>query len=284
MIAIVEKTSDLAAILDRNRKKGNTIGFVPTMGALHKGHVSLVKKSVKENDMTIVSIFVNPTQFNNKKDLAKYPRTLEADISLLMPLNVDIVFNPSVHEIYPHGNAEGSDIDLGRLDTFMEGAFRPGHFKGVAQVVRRLLEIVAPDRLYMGQKDFQQFTIIQFMLRNLKIKATLVVCRIIRETNGLAMSSRNVRLSSETRAIAGNIYNTLKAIKKNIYVKSIKELEAYGMKRLSKAPFKPEYLTIVDGNLLTPLKNINDSDYVVACVAVWADGVRLIDNIILKKD
>lgn len=283
MIAVVEKTSDIAAIIHRNRKKGNTIGFVPTMGALHTGHLSLVKKSIKENDLTIVSIFVNPTQFNNKIDLAKYPRTLEADLSLLMPLKVDIVFNPSVQEIYPLGDTEGLDIDLGGLDTYMEGAFRPGHFKGVAQVVRRLLEIVGPDRLYMGQKDFQQFTIIQFMIRNLKINTTLVVCPIIRETNGLAMSSRNVRLSEETRAKAGIIYKTLKAIRKNILVKSIKELEAYGLKKLTNAPFEPEYITIVDGNRLTPLKDINESNYAIACVAVWADGVRLIDNIVLKK-
>lgn len=283
MIAVVEKTSDIAAIIHRNRKKGNTIGFVPTMGALHTGHLSLVKKSIKENDLTIVSIFVNPTQFNNKIDLAKYPRTLEADLSLLMPLKVDIVFNPSVQEIYPLGDTEGSDIDLGGLDTYMEGAFRPGHFKGVAQVVRRLLEIVGPDRLYMGQKDFQQFTIIQFMIRNLKINTTLVVCPIIRETNGLAMSSRNVRLSEETRAKAGIIYKTLKAIRKNILVKSIKDLEAYGLKKLTNAPFEPEYITIVDGNRLTPLKDINESNYAIACVAVWADGVRLIDNIVLKK-
>ena len=283
MIAVVEKTSDIAAIIHRNRKKGNTIGFVPTMGALHTGHLSLVKKSIKENDLTIVSIFVNPTQFNNKIDLAKYPRTLEADLSLLMPLKVDIVFNPSVQEIYPLGDTEGSDIDLGGLDTYMEGAFRPGHFKGVAQVVRRLLEIVGPDRLYMGQKDFQQFTIIQFMIRNLKINTTLVVCPIIRETNGLAMSSRNVRLSEETRAKAGIIYKTLKVIKKNILIKSIKELEIYGMKRLATPPFEPEYISIVDGNRLTPLKDINESNYAIACVAVWADGVRLIDNIVLKK-
>jgi len=283
MIAVVEKTSDIAAIIHRNRKKGNTIGFVPTMGALHTGHLSLVKKSIKENDLTIVSIFVNPTQFNNKIDLAKYPRTLEADLSLLMPLKVDIVFNPSVQEIYPLGDTEGSDIDLGGLDTYMEGAFRPGHFKGVAQVVRRLLEIVGPDRLYMGQKDFQQFTIIQFMIRNLKINTTLVVCPIIRETNGLAMSSRNVRLSEETRAKAGIIYKALKAIRKNILVKSIKELEAYGLKKLTNFPFEPEYITIVDGNRLTPLKDINESNYAIACVAVWADGVRLIDNIVLKK-
>jgi len=283
MIAVVEKTSDIAAIIHRNRKKGNTIGFVPTMGALHTGHLSLVKKSIKENDLTIVSIFVNPTQFNNKIDLAKYPRTLEADLSLLMPLKVDIVFNPSVQEIYPLGDTEGLDIDLGGLDTYMEGAFRPGHFKGVAQVVRRLLEIVGPDRLYMGQKDFQQFTIIQFMIRNLKINTTLVVCPIIRETNGLAMSSRNVRLSEETRAKAGIIYKTLKAIRKNILVKSIKELEAYGLKKLTNFPFEPEYITIVDGNRLTPLKDINESNYAIACVAVWADGVRLIDNIVLKK-
>lgn len=281
MVAVIEKTSDLVSLIQNNKQKGNTIGFVPTMGALHKGHITLVKKSIKDNDLTIVSIFINPTQFNDKKDLAKYPRTLEADLGKLIPTGVDVVFAPSILEIYPEGNEKGSNIDLGGLDINMEGAFRPGHFKGVAQVVKRLLEIVTPDKLYMGQKDFQQFTIIQYMINSLKINTKLVVCPIVREPNGLAMSSRNERLSHPTREKAGIIYTTLKAIKKNKGNKTIKELEQYGLKRLSVAPFEPEYVSIVDGHKLTSLNDMNDTDYTVVCVAVWADGVRLIDNIIL---
>lgn len=281
MVAVIEKTSDLISLIQNNKQKGNTVGFVPTMGALHQGHITLVKKSIKDNDLTIVSIFINPTQFNDKKDLAKYPRTLEADLGKLIPTGVDVVFAPSILEIYPEGNEKGSNIDLGGLDINLEGAFRPGHFKGVAQVVKRLLEIVTPDKLYMGQKDFQQFTIIQYMINSLKINTKLVVCPIVREPNGLAMSSRNERLSHVTREKAGIIYTTLKAIKKNKGNKTIKELEQYGLKRLSIAPFEPEYVSIIDGHKLTSLNDISDSDYAVVCIAVWAEGVRLIDNIIL---
>ena len=281
MVAVIEKTSDLVSLIQNNKQKGNTVGFVPTMGALHKGHLTLVKKSIKENDLTIVSIFINPTQFNDKKDLAKYPRTLEADLEKLIPTGVDVVFAPSFLEVYPDGEEKGSNIDLGGLDINLEGAFRPGHFKGVAQVVKRLLEIVTPDKLYLGQKDFQQFTIIQYMINSLKINTKLVVCPIVREPNGLAMSSRNERLSHSTREKAGIIYTTLKAIKKSKGNKTIKELEQYGLKRLSVAPFETEYVSIVDGHKLTSLNDMNDTDYSVVCVAVWADGVRLIDNIIL---
>ena len=283
MILVVEGVPNLIDLVQRNRKNGVSIGFVPTMGELHKGHLSLVRKAKKENDLVIVSIFVNPTQFNDKKDLEKYPRTLESDISLLLTARADVVFTPASSEIYPEGDQKGNDIDLGGLDSYMEGAFRPGHFKGVAQVVKRLLDIVTPDRLYMGQKDFQQFTIISHMIRTLKIQTDLVVCRILREANGLAMSSRNERLTKETREKAGIIYKTLQSVKKYQNTKSVKELEDYGMKRLNIAPFIPEYFTICDGNTLKPIQNINDTSYAVACVAVWGDGIRLIDNIILKK-
>ncbi|MBK9564053.1 MAG: pantoate--beta-alanine ligase [Saprospiraceae bacterium] len=283
MILVVESVPNLIDLVQRNKENGVSIGFVPTMGALHKGHLSLVRKAKKENDLVIVSIFVNPTQFNDKKDLEKYPRTLESDISLLLTARADVVFTPASSEIYPEGDQKGNDIDLGGLDSYMEGAFRPGHFKGVAQVVKRLLDIVTPDRLYMGQKDFQQFTIIAHMIRTLKIQTDLVVCRILREANGLAMSSRNERLTKETREKAGIIYKTLQSVKKYQNTKSVKELEDYGMKRLNIAPFIPEYFTICDGNTLKPIQNINDTSYAVACVAVWGDGIRLIDNIILKK-
>lgn len=283
MVAVIEKASDLLSLIRNNKQKGYTVGFVPTMGALHKGHITLVKKSVKENDLTIVSIFINPTQFNDKKDLDKYPRTLEADLLKLIPTGVDVVFAPSVIEMYPDGDEKGSDIDLGGLDKNLEGAFRPGHFKGVAQVVKRLLDIVTPDKMYMGQKDFQQFTIIQYMIDSLKIKTKLVICPIIREPNGLAMSSRNERLSPLTREKAGIIYTTLKAIKKYQNTKTVTELEQYGKQKLTVAPFECEYFSIVDGHKLTTINDFSDTDYVVACVAVWADGVRLIDNIMLKS-
>lgn len=283
MIRVIQSAKELSDVVKFNRENGYSIGFVPTMGALHEGHITLAKKCKKENDVAIVSIFVNPTQFNNKKDLDKYSRDLDGDILKLIPTDIDIVFAPSAAEIYPDGEQAGADIDLAGLDTYMEGKFRPGHFKGVAQVVKRLLNIVMPDKLYMGQKDFQQFTIIDHMIKTLDIKTTLVVCPTIREENGLAMSSRNERLTLETREKAGIIYKTLLTIKRNKSKKPIAELIENGLKKLTIAPFEPEYLTLVDGYKLTPMTDMEASNYVVACVAVWADGVRLIDNIIVKK-
>ncbi|HMR89681.1 MAG TPA: pantoate--beta-alanine ligase [Saprospiraceae bacterium] len=283
MIRVIHNVKELSDVIKFNKDKGNTIGFVPTMGALHEGHITLARKSKKENDLVIISIFVNPTQFNEKKDLEKYTRDLDGDLLKLMPTEIDIVFAPTAAEVYPDGEQTGQDIDLAGLDNYMEGKFRPGHFKGVAQVVKRLLDIVTPDKLYMGQKDFQQFTIIDHMIKTLNIKTTLVVCPTIREENGLAMSSRNERLSKETREKAGIIYKTLQTIKRNKSKKSIPELIENGLKKLNIPPFEPEYLTLVDGYKLTPVTNINATDYVVACVAVWADSVRLIDNIIVKK-
>ena len=283
MIRVIQSAKELSDVVKFNRENGYSIGFVPTMGALHEGHITLAKKSKKENDVVIVSIFVNPTQFNDKKDLDKYTRDLDGDILKLLPTEIDIIFAPTAEEVYPNGEQAGQDIDLAGLDTYMEGKFIPGHFKGVAQVVKRFLDIVMPDKLYMGQKDFQQFTIIDHMLKTLHIKTTLVVCPTIREENGLAMSSRNERLSKETREKADIIYKTLQTIKRNKSKKSVAELLENGLKKITIAPFEPEYLTLVDGHKLTPVTDINASDYVVACVAVWADGVRLIDNIIVKK-
>jgi len=284
MIRVIEKASELSEFLNLQKRNGLSVGFIPTMGALHKGHLSLVKIAGKNTDVVVVSIFVNPTQFNDKKDLEKYPRTLEEDMKKLKSSGVDIVFSPQVNEIYPNGDNEGANINLGGLDAMMEGAFRPGHFKGVAQVVKRLLDIVNPDMLFMGQKDFQQFTIIAFMIKSLNINTKLVVCPIIREPNGLAMSSRNERLTQETRSLAGLIYKTLKSAKRQILAKSPEAISSVAMIKLNSKPFSPEYFTIVDGLNLTPVKDFSSSKYIVACVAVWADGVRLIDNIILKKE
>jgi pantoate--beta-alanine ligase len=284
MIQVATRTAELKKLIEINKNKGASIGFVPTMGALHEGHLTLVRSASKENDVVIVSIFVNPTQFNDKKDLEKYPRTLDSDLLLLSGSGANVVFAPGVDDIYPDGDDKGADIDLGGLDMYMEGAFRPGHFKGVAQVVKRLLEIVTPDRLYMGQKDFQQFTIIQYMLDSLKINTQLVVCPIVRETTGLAMSSRNARLSSPTRAAAGIIFRVLKSAKRQSASKTPKEICETAMKKLKSPPFDPEYFIIVDGHTLQPIDDLRSTNYAVACVAVWAEGVRLIDNLIIKKD
>lgn len=278
---VLTTVHELTGWINRHVKGQKTLGFVPTMGALHQGHLDLVKKSCRENDLTVCSIFVNPTQFNDKNDLAKYPRTLENDCRLLEETGNDVVFAPTTEEIYP----PGLDIpipDLNGLDTVMEGAFRPGHFRGVVQVVQRLMSVVQPDKLYMGQKDFQQFTIIAHVLKITHSPATLVVCKTKREKNGLAMSSRNARLSDEMKQKAGLIYRTLAAVKKQWGKKSPEELSTYAQKRLQTDFFTPEYFNIADGHTLQPVHSYHPDQYVVACVAVWAEGVRLIDNMILN--
>jgi pantoate--beta-alanine ligase len=258
-------------------------GFVPTMGALHEGHLSLVKWAKKEHDIVVVSVFVNPTQFNEKSDLEKYPKSLKEDADLLRKEGVKILFAPSVEEVYPQGLSTLVDIDLDGLDELMEGEFRPGHFVGVMQVVKRLLDIVEPEHLYMGQKDFQQFTIIDKMIRELKLRVKLIVVPIKREAHGLAMSSRNERLSPETRSKAGVIYQVLKSIKKRKNQRTFEQLIEYAQKKLNKEPFKLEYIMFADGKTLQPVNSIDESPYIVCCLAVWADGIRLIDNIILKN-
>ncbi len=265
------------------KNEGKTIGFVPTLGALHEGHASLIRRSKRVSDITVCSIFVNPTQFNDPKDLEKYPRTTEEDTALLKSLKTHILYMPDVKEVYPNGTLDKVDVDFGNLFTVMEGAHRPGHFDGVVQVVKRLLDIVKPDHLYMGQKDFQQFTLIQHMIDALKLPVELVVCRIKREDHGLAMSSRNMRLEPEIRKQAAIIRKTLQAVKRNKDVKTVQELIDYAMKRMSIPHFEPEYFSIVDGRNLQNLSEMGESDYVVACTAVWAKNIRLIDNIILKK-
>ena len=278
----INTVKELQEILKLEKKK--TIGFVPTMGALHTGHIALMKRSIKENDLTVCSIFVNPTQFNVKTDLDKYPRTLKADSEKLEKAGVDYLFAPSVKEIYPSGTKKSVKVKLKGLDKEMEGEFRPGHFEGVVQVVHRLLEIVKPTRLYMGQKDFQQFTIIAQMIKNLRMKVELVVVEIQRAKDGLALSSRNVRLTPAKRKWAPIIYKELKRIKKSMKTKSIEEVKEIALAALSKPRgFEPEYVSIVDGYTLKPLKKWDDSDFVVVAVAVWAGKIRLIDNMILKK-
>jgi len=280
----ITTVADLQTEISKLKAKGKKVGFAPTMGALHQGHMSLMQASNDENGITVCSVFVNPTQFNEKTDLDKYPRTLAADEKLLKKNGVDIVFAPTTEEVYPKKLKTELNLDFKGLDKEMEGEFRPGHFEGVAQVVKRLLDIVTPDALYMGQKDFQQFTLVHFMMKHFNVPTQLRVIPIIREKNGLAMSSRNVRLTPENKANAVELSKVLKYVKRNKYKKSCKELQDYAMKRLAKVPeFRPEYFTIAYARSLRSISNCKDSDYVVACTAVWAGEVRLIDNMVLRK-
>ncbi len=256
-----------------------SIGFVPTMGALHAGHISLIAQSKSENALTLCSIFVNPTQFNDPADLEKYPRTLESDTKLLVTGGCDVLFYPSVKEIYPTDLPEVK-VKLNGLDEVMEGIHRPGHFKGVVQVVYRLLDIVKPHRLYMGQKDFQQFTIIGQMIDDLNLKVKLIVCPIFREENGLAMSSRNARLSDQGKEKAGIIYKTLQEGIAQKNKLSPEEINEYCFQKINHIPFEPEYVEIVNPKTLKPIRNWDESKNYVICAAVWLEGVRLIDNII----
>lgn len=267
------------------KNAGKSIGFTPTMGALHEGHYSLIEQSLSETDISICSIFVNPTQFNNSDDLKKYPRTLEEDCIGLEKAGCHIVFAPSIDEIYPNGPENYKvELDLNGLDQRMEGEHRPGHFEGVVQVVKRLIDIAGCDRLYMGQKDFQQFTIIQHMIDRLHMPVRLVVCATLRENDGLAMSSRNRRLTPYQREKASIIYRVLNKAKEWIQTKSIEEIEATAMEYMAIPDFKPEYFSLIDGRTLLPLESMAEGRMIVACTAVWAGEVRLIDNMILRSN
>ncbi len=275
----IHEAEEMLAYISDLKSKGKTIGFTPTMGALHQGHHSLIQLSKAQNDVTICSIFVNPTQFNSSDDLDKYPRTIESDCAGLEEVGCDIVFLPTIDEIYPGGASNFEiTIDLKGLDSKMEGAHRPGHFEGVVQVVKRLLDIVPASKLYMGQKDYQQFTIIRHMIRELEIETSLVVCPIIRDDDGLAMSSRNKRLTKAHREDASILYRVLSQAKDWIQEKSISEIETKAMDYLNIPGFKPEYFKIVNGHTLETIDHINGVREVVACTAVWAGDVRLIDN------
>lgn len=270
---------DLQKAVSTSKNEEKTIGFVPTMGALHQGHISLVKKCCEQNDVCIVSIFVNPTQFNNPTDLEKYPRTIEEDTKILKEAGADIVFVPSVQEIYPE--PDNRQFDFGLLDKVMEGKFRPGHFNGVAQVVSRLFDIVKPDRAYFGEKDFQQLAIIRQMVRQLNIPVEIVPMPIRREDSGLAMSSRNQRLTDDQKAEAVNIYRILSESKALYNQKTVEEVRIWVVESINKIPFlEVEYFEIVDGNTLQQIVDWKDTDYAVGCITVFCGEVRLIDNII----
>ncbi|WP_437396357.1 pantoate--beta-alanine ligase [Flagellimonas lutimaris] len=280
---IFDLKKELNAFTLEERKKDRTIGLVPTMGALHSGHISLVKKALAENDMVVVSIFVNPTQFDKKDDLEKYPRTFEKDIELLKQVSDNIVvFAPTVDEIY-EDKVTSKSYQFDGLDKVMEGEFRTGHFDGVGTIVELFLRTVAPDRAYFGEKDFQQLQIIRKMAEIKNLPYTIIGCPIEREPHGLAMSSRNERLSKETREEAGFIYETLQAAKAEFGTKSAINVKDWVKAEFEQHPlFDLEYFEIADENTLTPALKIQDNQKYRAFIAVYADGVRLIDNLRLN--
>ncbi len=275
---LVKTISALQTALESERLKGLKTGFVPTMGALHEGHLSLVQKAGKENDLVVVSIFVNPTQFNDKADLERYPRNLEADTKKLSALKCDYVFAPSPEEVYPEPDTR--KFNFGNLESVMEGKFRPGHFNGVAQVVSRLFDIVKPDRAYFGMKDFQQLAIIKEMVRQLNSPVEIVPVEIMREENGLAMSSRNMLLEPGYRKEAPEIYQALLKIKELKKDNSVEGVTNIVKSEIEKNHLlKVEYLEIVDQENLLPVQSWDEPTAKIACAAVFAGKIRLIDNI-----
>jgi pantoate--beta-alanine ligase len=264
------------------KSEGKKIGFVPTMGALHAGHLSLVRNSKAESDFTVVSIFVNPNQFNNASDLEKYPRTFEKDKEMLELEGADVLFFPSIKEIYPQPDLR--KFDFGKLENVMEGEFRPGHFNGVAQVVSRLFDIVQPQKAYFGEKDFQQLAIIQAMVKQLNLAVEIVPCPTFREANGLAMSSRNERLSPEGREKAKIIYQILKNVQSRLASAPISQLKREAIQTMENSGFlKPEYFEVSKASTLEPALTIEQGHQYVICTAVWLEDVRLIDNIRFSK-
>lgn len=279
---VIHTIKDLQAELSALKAQGKKVGLVPTMGALHAGHASLVKRSVKENDVTVVSVFVNPTQFNDKNDLEKYPRTLDADCRLLEDCSATFVFAPSVSEMYPQPDTRR--FSYAPLDTVMEGAFRPGHFNGVCQIVSKLFDAVKPHRAYFGEKDFQQLAIIREMVRQMQFDLEIVGCPIVREEDGLALSSRNARLSAGERENALNISRTLFKSRTFAANHSVSETQKMVEEAIAAASdLRLEYFEIVDGNTLQKIANWDETSYAVGCITVFCGDVRLIDNIKYKE-
>jgi len=283
-MVVVKSVNELKKQVGRLRDEHKSIGFVPTMGALHQGHLQLVSRCVAENDACVVSLFINPTQFNDKNDFNRYPRTLENDIALLASVGCAIVFAPSAEEMYTPSEMETVfDFDFGGLDEVMEGIFRPGHFNGVVQVVSKLFSMVTPDKAYFGEKDFQQLAIIRRMVQVMIFPIEIVGCPIVREKSGLALSSRNALLSEQERTTAAVIYRTLSESKQLMHEKTVAETKAWVIDRLNAIDgLKVEYYEIVNGNSLQSITDWSDADYVVGCVTVYCGKVRLIDNINYK--
>lgn len=280
---LFRRSADLQRYLESRRTNNRSIGFVPTMGALHAGHLALIERSLERDQFTVCSIFVNPTQFNEAADLEQYPRTPGKDLEWLSKVGCDLAFLPTVAEVYPSGTDHPRPVDLAGLDRRLEGAHRPGHFAGVAQVVDRLLDLVRPNRLYLGQKDYQQVAIIRSLVRQLHLPVEIEMVPTVRETDGLAMSSRNVRLDPDHRAAVPLIHEVLQMVRERFRSgEEAGHLERAALARLNEnGLLRPEYFEIVDGRTLEPWFAANPQGRPVACTAVWAGDVRLIDNQIL---
>jgi pantoate--beta-alanine ligase len=279
---IFKKAADFRNYLAQLAKSNTSTGFIPTMGALHKGHVSLINKAKSENELVICSIFINPTQFNDPKDFDKYPVTVEQDIYLLEKAGCSILFLPSVDEIYPEGFKKKPLFDLGFIETILDGKYRPGHFQGVCQVVHRLLEIVMPGKLYLGQKDFQQCMVLNKMAAAYFPLTQIVICPTQREPDGLAMSSRNMRLSPADRLVAVNIFLSLQFIKDNIRTGNVTSIKYDAAASLTAKGFKVDYVEICGANSLLPLNDWKEQQPAVVLIAAFLSTVRLIDNMLIS--
>lgn len=284
MMIICKRQKDLVKYLDEYRKAGKKIGFAPTMGALHEGHMSLIRKARQDSDLVVSSIFVNPTQFNDPSDFEKYPVTLGPDIQMLEKEGCDLLYLPGVMDIYPHGTSGLPKYELGFIETVWEGLFRPGHFQGVCQVVDILLNAVSPDLLFMGQKDYQQCMVIKMLLELLKLdsKIQLITAPTIREDDGLAMSSRNRRLTPSQRTIASTIYQCLVSIQAKLQTEKFEVVQKECIDLLNDKGFAPEYVSLANATTLSLMDDYNIDVPMVALIAAEIGGVRLIDNMVLN--
>jgi pantoate--beta-alanine ligase len=279
---LFKKSADLQKWLDQQRSLGKKTGFIPTMGALHEGHLTLVEASRKKSDISVCSIFVNPSQFNDPKDFEKYPKSTEKDIDLLTRAGTDVLFLPSVREIYPIGDKGLEIYDLGRLETILEGRYRPGHFQGVCQVMSRLLKIVQPDHLYMGLKDFQQCLVVRRLIGLLGLPVEFHAVATVREPGGLAQSSRNRRLNTEQRKKAVVISRTLTFIRDNLKPGEVESLVKQALQKLDAANFETDYIEIARASDLEPIRIWNGEEKAIALIAAFLGEVRLIDNMLLN--
>jgi pantoate--beta-alanine ligase len=281
---LFKKADSLSQWIDVQQQNGKKTGFVPTMGALHPGHISLIDASLKENDLTICSIFINPTQFNDPKDFAKYPVTIEKDILQLEQAGCDAIFLPTVEEMYPDGTVLKTNYDLGKIETLLEGKYRPGHYQGVCQVVHRLLDIVQPDNLYLGQKDYQQCMVIARLVELMGKKDTIhiKICTTLREADGLAMSSRNMRLNETERRKAVLIFKSLSFIKDNTGTSGFETIKNTAISMLTTEGFRVDYIQIANANTLEPVTSWDGNEKLVALAAAYLNDVRLIDNLLLN--
>jgi len=281
---LFKKADDIKGWLLKSKTAGKRISFVPTMGALHQGHISLIQTSKEADAISVCSIFVNPAQFNDTKDFDNYPSTIEKDIDALEKAGCDVLFLPSVSEMYPAGTGNAKTYDLGYLETVLEGKYRPGHFQGVCLVVHRLLDIIPTDDLYLGQKDYQQCMVIKKLVEQENIKTTIHICPTLRETSGLAMSSRNMRLTDEEKKHALKIFETLSYLKSNIKPGDLAELKQTAVNNLTNAGFKVDYVEIADADNLEIITQWDGKRRLIAVAAAFLGAVRLIDNLLLFQE